>query len=102
MILEPGPDFNQPFEYDMSGLLLVSDPPDFKSVRVEEVVPGSAGDEAGIRVKDELMALDGKAITQYSMDQLKELFRQPGREYKLTIRREGRESDVLLKTRRMI
>jgi len=43
---------------DLSGLILVSPPPDFSKVVVAQVLPGSAADDAGLKAGDELLRID--------------------------------------------
>lgn len=61
---------------------------------VVDVVPGSGADEAGIRVGDVIVAVDGEAIT--SNERLGEIIREhePGDEVEITVEREGRERQI--------
>jgi len=60
MVLSPNSHLHNLIEEDCSGLRLTVSPPDYTSIRVEAVLPGSPGAEAGLRVGDVITALDGK------------------------------------------
>jgi C-terminal processing protease CtpA/Prc len=51
---------------------------------------------------DELLAIDGRAVTAASLHEIRELLRQPDKTYKLTIARGGEQKELTLKTRRMV
>jgi hypothetical protein len=102
MILEPGPKLSEPMESDMSGLSLRTPPPDYAHVTVSRVTEESPAAALGLRTGDELVSLDGRAALDLGLDEIREMFRRDGREYRLGILRDGQRLDVTLKTRRMI
>src|SRR5262249_35858754 len=73
MILEPGPRVADAFEFDMSGPALSGDAGRgvLKAMRVRENTPAS---EAGIHEGDQILAVDGKAVTGADRDDVRELF----------------------------
>ncbi len=83
MILEPGPDIAQPFEADMSGLGLVTIPPDHRRVTVARVLDGSPALEVGLPA-------------------LRDKLRVEGQELRLELRRGTERITLALRTRRMI
>src|SRR5262249_26977586 len=59
LILEPyaGPG---PFEFDMSGLFLTSDAPDYARIRILSVGPETPAAKAGLMTDDEIVSIDGR------------------------------------------
>jgi predicted aspartyl protease len=102
IILEPGPDIAKPFEADMSGLLLVSAPPDFRRVTVSRVLDGSPALEAGIQAGDVIESVDGTPAGDIGLSSLRERLRLEGQDLKLELRRGDDLVTVAMKTRRMI
>ena len=102
MILEPGARFGEPFDYDMSGLQLVSESPSFEIVRVNRVLANSPAADAGIRPADEILAISGRPSKEIRLAELREMLRQPGKSYSLVVRRGGETLSVDLKTRRLL
>jgi hypothetical protein len=69
--------------------------PDFAfegpGVRVQQVMPGSAAEKAGIQAGDVLVALDGEAVTDLRTYSVLLKARSPGDEVKITVSRDGEE-----------
>jgi membrane-associated protease RseP (regulator of RpoE activity) len=99
LILEPATDLSQPFEYDMSGLHLMES--DHAGFRVDEISEHSAAADAGIRAGDIVVAIDGKPAKDYTLTEVKEMFRQE-KQYAVTVERGKERVDVQLKLRRLI
>lgn len=99
MILEPYPDAAGAFEGDMSGLMLGTDAPEYRTIRVLWVNPGTPAADARLQVGDEIVAIDGRKTVR--LDEARDLFRAPGTR-KLEIRREGKAIQVRLETRRLV
>ena len=102
MILEPGPDVALPFEADMSGLGLVSVPPDFRRVSVARVLGDSPALEAGVQAGDEIDTVDGKSVGDIGLPALRERLRLDGQELRLEVLRGTDRIKLELRTRRMI
>jgi predicted aspartyl protease len=102
MILEPGPDVAQPFEADMSGLGLVSLPPEWKRVSVARVLDGSPATEAGIKPGDEVESVNGTPAAAIGLSVLREQLKVDGVGMRIGILRGDEHIVVDLKTRRMI
>lgn len=98
----PNAAIGEPFEFTMTGALLTTKDDTFTTVVVRDVIGGSPAAEAGLRVGDELRAIDGKAVVPAQLDEIGKLFRQPDRRYALTIVRNGAEQTVTLLTRRLL
>jgi predicted aspartyl protease len=102
MILEPGPDVARPFEADMSGLGLVTAPPDFRRVTVARVVDPSPALESGFQAGDEIESVDGTPAGEIGLSELREKLKLDGVELRLAVRRGTERIELPLKTRRMI
>jgi hypothetical protein len=102
MILEPNERFDEPYEYDMSGLFLIAEGPDFKRFKVHRVLKGSPAAEAGVREGDEMVTLDDRPATEFTLEQIRQLFKQEGREVQLSIQRGEEQLHFKLKLRSLI
>lgn len=100
--LEPNAALGEPFEEDMSGIELLGDDPDFKTYLIDEVEAGSAAAAAGVEGGDVLLAIDGRPASEYTLDEVRRLFRQHGREYALELRRGGRNVRVTIRLGRVV
>jgi hypothetical protein len=100
MILEPGSNFAEPFEADMSGLRVIASGTNLDTVSIDRVRPSSPAAEAGFQIGDQLLALDGKPLPEIRA--LKKAFRQDGRELELTIKRGDTVEVRKLRLRRVI
>ena len=102
MILEKNARFTKPFEYDMSGVLLLAEGEGADTFRVHAVLAGSPAEEAGLREGDRIVAIDGDAASAFSLQSIQELFRQAGRSHRLRIARGDQTINMTLKLRRLI
>lgn len=87
---------------DASGLLLVAEPPDFRTVRVLAVQAGTGGAEAGLTPGDTVVDVGGVGAASIGLWKLRSLFEAPDSTYVLTIRRAGRDQTITLRTRRLL
>ena len=99
MMLEPNSHFAEAYEIDMSGMALVADG---DNLLVDDVDEHSAAAEAGVQGGDILVAVNGRAATELGLDQIRTMFMQDGKEYALSLRRNGKVVQVKLKLRRSI
>ena len=102
MMLEPNPQFSEPYESDMSGLDLATEGDDFSVVVVNEVEKGSPAEEAEIQGEDTITAIDGHAVKEFTITQIRRMFMQDGKEYLISLKRGQQELQVKLKLRRLI
>ncbi len=102
VILEPNKDFSNPFEFDMSGLALMTNSPLFQSVRVLRVIKDSPAAEAGIQPHDEITAINNRPAAEFQLMQLREMFKRAGQTYLLEIKRGDEKLKLTLKTRKLI
>ena len=102
ILLRPNRSLSDPFEYDMSGLLLANATASRTEPVVLNVLPGSPAQEAGVKVNDVIVTIDGTAASSLTLEAIRMRLSQPDREIRLTIHRGGSTTDLRLKTRRMI
>ncbi len=99
MILEPTRHFAEPYEIDMSGMELVTDGDD---LLIDDVDEHSSAAEAGVRDGDILVSINGRPAVEFSLDQIRNMFVQDGKELSLTVKREGKLLPIRLKLKRII
>ncbi len=94
MILEPGAAAGEPFDVDMSGLLLRAEGSGLDQLIIEQVREGSPAALVGIEAGDQLMAMNGRPVT---LEQAMEMLRtRDGYILPLTLDRDGRKLEKQL------
>lgn len=101
-IFEPNPHFTDPFVTDMSGLVLVATPPDYRAFGIDRVIEKSPAALAGIAVGDMLEKIDGNPASDYSLSDVRALLRQDGTEHTLTVLRSGQHLQFTLKLKPLV
>lgn len=96
---ERGPDFDRPFEADMSGMSAVRGA---SGLTVRFVDPGTPASEAGVRVGDVVTSIDGEAAVGIEPERLRLLMQREGRAVRLEILRGAEVRTVTLVLRRLI
>ena len=102
IILEKNKFFNDPPEYDMSGMFIVADGPDFMTIKVTYIADGSPAEQAGIKNGDVISKIDDKIAGNYSLDEIRKMFKIDGHEYKLAVNHGGILIETSIKLRRLI
>ena len=102
LLLEKNAAFPEPFDYDASGLRVQPQGADLTTLEVRVVRPGSPGAQAGFRPGDVILAVDGRPVGEITAHGVRRLFQKDGKEYALSILREGRISKLQLQCRRQI
>lgn len=102
LFLEPYATPVADFDYDMSGLFLVSAGPDFKRVTIQSVADGTPAQEAGLVKGDEIVTVDGRKAGTLSLDQIRDLLKKDGATCVLGIARGEERREVRLKLRRLV
>ncbi|MDB5131931.1 MAG: hypothetical protein JWR02_1680 [Mucilaginibacter sp.] len=73
--LKAGPNINEPFEHDMSGLEYYSTGDTYSRVIISRVEPGSAADEIGLEKDDEIVTINFKRVSSMTLEQIDALFK---------------------------
>jgi C-terminal processing protease CtpA/Prc len=102
MILEPNGHLTEPFESDMSGIVLTAEGVKLDAFTIFYVTENSPASEAGLLVGDVITAIDDKPSSALALDDVREMFKQNGREYLLSIKRGEKSSQVKIKLRSLI
>ena len=89
-------------EFDMSGISLSAQGPDYRDYVVRSVVQESPAAETGVMTGDRLTAIDGKPTRGLTLDHIRELFRRDGQVYALEMRRGEATIRAELRTRRLL
>jgi hypothetical protein len=102
LIVERNVHFEEPFEYDMSGLSVRAYGAAFKIFKIYQVLEESPAGRAGLRVGDLIEDIDGVPASRLTLEQIHQRMKVPGHEYKLTIKRDGATRLVMIKTSKLI
>jgi hypothetical protein len=102
MLLEPNRFFAEPFLADASGLDLRLAEPDYKNLRVHNVLAHSPAAEAGLRAGDLITAIDGCPAPSLTLSQVQRMFSHEDRPFALTIQRGKEARCVKLKLRKLL
>src|SRR5262249_39412907 len=100
VILEPNGRLGDPFDLDMSGLVLAKN--SRGTVRVLAVRPNTPATQQDVRSGDELVSIDGRAADALPLDTLSRWLRIPDRDYRLALRRAGQPLEIVIRTKRLI
>jgi len=103
MIVEPNAYFNEPYKYDMSGLVLVAEGPSLKTYKIYQVLDHSPATESGLQKDDQITSINGQPAANLTLEQIRQMFMlQAGIEYKLGVRRNEQLLTVVLRLRKLI
>ena len=102
LILEPAAGAETAFDYDMSGMFLVGEGDDFSRITVKSVADHTPAREAGLERGDQIVAIDGRPAAGFKLDEVRGMFRKPGAEYRLDVKRGDTRLRIRLTTRRLV
>jgi PDZ domain len=100
LVLEPNSHFGDPDEEDKSGLLIVAKGSDLKTFEVANVQPNSPAAAAGIKKGDIIAGVDTDPAADLSLLVVRDLFRQVGHKYKITVQRGSETKEITLQMHR--
>ena len=100
VIFEAAPGFDAPYEVEMSGMRLGATPG--QPVTIDYVIAASPAERAGIAAGDTLLAVDGRPARSGDLERIREMFREDGKQVRLSLRRGALPREVTITTRRMI
>ncbi len=101
LILEPNVRLGDPIELGMSGLQLTALGHDYRTLTVDTVFARSPASEADIQKGDSVIAIDGRGAGEYTLSEIRDLFRREG-SHNMTLARGQRRLTVTLALRRLI
>ncbi|RPJ53958.1 MAG: PDZ domain-containing protein [Acidobacteria bacterium] len=102
MILEPAEGLTDAFESDMSGLEIRSVAPELKTFTVRRVYEGTPAAEAGVRVGDSITVINGWPVQDFTLPEIRQILRVPGREIRMRVLRGQEQKVVSFVLRRLI
>jgi hypothetical protein len=100
MLLQKNKRFDQPFEWDMSGMRLA--PAEPTGLLIESVVEGSPAAKAGLATDDVVTHVNGKPVSKDGLYALRRTLEKDGVEVKISATRKGQPLEVTLTLRRMV
>ncbi len=87
---------------DMSGISVMAGGPGLRTFKVTRVRPGTPGAEAGLQKGDIIEGIDQDPAADLSLIQVRDLFRQLGHPYLLTIQRNDQTLHLTMKLKRLL
>jgi hypothetical protein len=101
MSLEPNRLYHDQFEVNCSGLELVTDDA-FQRVIINDVYTGSPAHEAGLKVDDEIVQINGANVSDFQLPQIISMLSEDGEQVEILIDREGELRSYILKLQALI
>ncbi len=102
MILQKNKFFDDPFEYDMSGIFLKAEGVNFNQFLVFRVLENSPAAMAGVVVGDRILAIDDNKAATLTLEEIKNIFKTDGRKVQLHIQRDETVMSVTVLLKRGI
>jgi PDZ domain-containing protein len=102
MIVEPNSHFQNEEEEDKSGISVVAKGRDLRTFEIVQVEAGSPAARAGIQKGDIISGIDQDAAADLSLAEIRDLFRQIGHKYTLTIERKGQSQQITIEMQRLL
>lgn len=102
MILEPNKHYNDPSDFDMSGLALTAEGPDLRTFKVLRVTAGSPAANSKIQAGDYLEKIDDQSAKEFTLEQIREMLKVEGQSHALFLRRGDTSIEATIKLRRLI
>jgi len=100
LIVEPNKRFDEPFEYNMTGILWSRD--EEGVVRIDQVIHDSPAADADLSAGDLISRIDKRPSSALTTDEIRRLFRRAGATLDLKVRRDQNERSVELELKRLI
>ena len=101
LYLEPGKKYRDPDHFSRTGVQLARFGSDVKAV---QVIPGSPAEMAGLKEGDQVIAVEGKPVGVWSVDDVEKLFDQgaAGRKILIDVSREGKKRSLKMYLRDLL
>jgi hypothetical protein len=97
MILQPNPNFSEPFSADTSGLILGTGAPEQRDITVFHTIEKTPAEVAGIKEGDIVLSVNGQDAYNLGVEGIRSLFVKPD-VYRMQLRRDGKALDLVMKT----
>ncbi len=102
IILEKNRHFNEPYKYDASGLFLAAEGTNFETLKILRATENTPAFEAGLRDGDIITTIDDNPTSKFSLEQIRKMFTQKGRTFRLTVKRDAKVIKTKIKLRDLI
>lgn len=102
LILNPNMRFPSDDQEDKSGITVVAKGSALHNFEVVDVNPGSPAAKAGIQKGDVIAGVDEDAAADMTLAELRDLFRQIGHKYNLSIERNGQSKQITVEMKRQL
>jgi len=102
VFLEKNAYFSRPFEFDMSGIRIISEGEDFRRHKVFRLIEDSPAALAGLKEGDEIVKIDGRSSSEFSQEEMKKLLMREGKNVTLTIRSNSDRLSVTFRLKRLV
>ncbi len=102
LILEPGPAFDEEFEFNTIGAWFRAEDSEFRTLLVYRTISPSPASEAGIREGDRIVGYEGEKMNAENFKKLISRSATPGMRFRITLQRRGKEFERVLTGRRLI
>lgn len=102
IFFRPNASLNEPFEFDHAGLLLGAGGPKLSSLMAFMVIAGTPASDAGIQQGDEIVTIEGRSASTFTLDEARHFFENAVGAQKLTLRRRGSTFAVTVVCRQMV
>ena len=90
LYLKPNDSYDEDFQVDRSGIILIASGPNLNDYFIQDVLPQSPADVAGLQSGDEILTINGIHVSLFSMGWLARRFQgKIGKKIRLKIRRDG-------------
>lgn len=101
--LKKNSQFDQPFEYDMSGIYPIATGPGLNIFKIHRIAKNSPAEAAGLKAGDIINAIDKQDTTKMTLEQIKKILKsEAGRKLNLQISRGGKPLQISLTLKRLI
>lgn len=100
--LTPNRSYEDPAEYDESGLRIRAEGADFHRFVVTRIVPQSPAAAAGIEPGDAITTIDGRSAQELTLTELREMLRRPKARYTIGLMRHDKRITVALELRPLL
>jgi PDZ domain len=102
ILLDPNSERRTEEIEDMSGISLIARGPGLRTFEVTQVRSGTPGAEAGLEKGDILAGIDEDPAADLSLMQVRDLFRQLGHPFQLTVERNDQTLHLTMKLKRLL
>jgi hypothetical protein len=103
LYVKKGQGFRRPFEFNLSGLIVITKGVYLREYEINNVRVGSAAEEAGLKAGDELISINNVSVSKLDLNQVIGMLNlKANRRLRLEILRENQPMNIEFKLRRLI